>query len=104
MKVRPRNLDEFKNKMNHFTYATITSLRQQERTSKEECESTASAIVSLKEKITPEIMELIKEQRLGYLVEGSRFSKCSRGVRSKVKYYFFLKNHYNFFNKIFSIG
>ena len=88
LKNRPRNLDDFKMKINHYTYAMITSLRQQERTSKEECESTASAIVSLKEKISPEIMELIKEQRLGYLVEGSRFSKYTRGVRSKEKFWY----------------
>lgn len=88
LKLRPSNFDDFKAKINTMTYATITTLRQQERTSKEECESTASAIVSLKEKITPEVMALIKAQRLGYLVEGSRFSKYSRGVRSKDKFWY----------------
>lgn len=88
LKLRPSNFDDFKSKINTMTYATITTLRQQERTSKEECESTASAIVSLKEKITPEVMALIKAQRLGYLVEGSRFSKYSRGVRSKDKFWY----------------
>lgn len=88
LKNRPLNLDDFKHKIQSLTYSNITSLRQQERTSKEECESTASAIVTLKEKITPEIMALIKAQRLGYLVEGSRFSKYSRGVRSKDKFWY----------------
>lgn len=88
LKNRPVNLDDFKLKIQSLTYSNITTLRQQERTSKEECESTASAIVTLKEKITPEIMALIKAQRLGYLVEGSRFSKYSRGVRSKDKFWY----------------
>lgn len=88
LKERPGNLEDFKAKINTFTYGKITQLRQQERTSKEECESTASAIVKLKEKITPEIIELIKEQRLGFLVEGTRFSKYSRGARSKDKFWY----------------
>ncbi|XP_019551722.2 engulfment and cell motility protein 1 [Aedes albopictus] len=85
---RPASLEDFKTKINTFTYNTITTLRQQERTSREECESTASAIVSLKEKITPEIMSLIKEQRLGYLVVGTRFSKYSGGKRERDKYWY----------------
>lgn len=88
LKERPGNLEDFKTKINSFTYSKITQLRQQERTSKEECESTASAIVKLKEKITPTIIALIKEQRLGFLVEGTRFSKYSRGARSKDKFWY----------------
>lgn len=85
---KPNNLDNFKTKIQSLTYTNITALRQQERSSKEEWESSASAIVSLKEKITPEIIALIKSQRLGYLVEGTRFSKYSRGVRSKDKFWY----------------
>lgn len=88
LRMHPSQLDEFRIKIKLLTYAAITTLRQQERTSKEECESTASAIVSLKEKITPEIMSLIQEQRLSFLVEGSRFSKYVRGVRSKDKFWY----------------
>lgn len=70
LKQRPDNLEDFRGKIAHFTYQTITNLRQQERTSKEECDSTASAIVKLKEKISPHILDLIKQQRLAFLVEG----------------------------------
>lgn len=72
LKQRPDNLEDFRGKIAHFTYQTITNLRQQERTSKEECDSTASAIVKLKEKISPHILHLIKQQRLAFLVEGER--------------------------------
>jgi engulfment and cell motility protein 1 len=86
--ARPRDFESFRQKMNELSYFKITEMRQQERTAREECESTASAIVSLKEKIRPEIIALIREQRLGYLVEGTRFSKFVRGNRSKDKFWY----------------
>ncbi|XP_073825310.1 engulfment and cell motility Ced-12 [Musca autumnalis] len=88
LKQKPDNFEDFRGKIAHFTYQTITNLRQQERTSKEECDSTASAIVKLKEKISPHILDLIKQQRLAFLVEGTRFSKYSRGARSKDKFWY----------------
>jgi engulfment/cell motility protein 1 len=57
-------------------------------TARKECESTASAIIALKEKLRPEIMAIIREQRLGFLVEGTKFSKFNRGVRSKDKFWY----------------
>lgn len=86
--ARPRDFESFRQKMNELSYFKITEMRQQERQAREECESTASAIVSLKEKIRPEIIALIREQRLGYLVEGTRFSKFIRGTRSKDKFWY----------------
>ena len=85
---RPLNLEDFRTKIQSLTYSTITALRQQERTSKEDIESTAAAIVNLKTKITPEIIDLIKKQRLAYLVEGTRFSKYTRGTRNKDKFWY----------------
>lgn len=85
---RPVSLDDFRAKIAHYTYATITTLRQQERTSKEECKSSASAIVSLKEKITPGIRRLIEQQRFNYLAEGTRFSKYVGSNRVKDKYWY----------------
>lgn len=85
---RPLHLEDFRAKIQSLTYTTITALRQQERTSKEDIESTAAAIVNLKTKITPEIVELIKRQRLAYLVEGTRFSKYTRGTRNKDKFWY----------------
>ncbi|XP_034473794.1 engulfment and cell motility protein 1 [Drosophila innubila] len=88
LKLRPENLEDFRSKIALLTYQQITTLRQQERTSKEECDSTASAIVKLKEKISPQIVELIKQQRLSFLVEGTRFSKYLRGTRTKDKFWY----------------
>lgn len=86
--TRPRDFENFRQRMGELSYAKITEMRQQERTAREECESTASAIVSLKEKLRPEILCLIREQRLGFLVEGTRFSKFIRGTRSKDKFWY----------------
>lgn len=85
---RPREFENFRIKMNEMSYSKIQDLRQQELAAKKVCESTASAIVSLKEKIRPEIVALIREQRLLYLVEGTRFSRYQRGQRSKDKFWY----------------
>lgn len=85
---RPNNLEDFKSKISALTYQKITALRMQERDTKDECESTAYAIVKLKEKISPEIESLIKAERLGFLVDGTRFPKYVRGHRSKDKFWY----------------
>ncbi|XP_075224621.1 engulfment and cell motility Ced-12 [Lycorma delicatula] len=86
---QPAGLDKFKQRLQVLTYAEITNLWQQERTSREKWESHARPIVELKEQITPEIMELIQQQRLGFLVEGTRFTKYSqRGQRIKDKFWY----------------
>lgn len=74
---QPAAMDKFKNKLSMLTYSEITNLWQQERTNREEWESHARPIMQLKEMITPEIMDLIQQQRLGFLVEGTRFTKYS---------------------------
>jgi len=82
---QPPNFDQFKLKLSHLTYAEITNLWQQERRHKEEWESQAKPIVELREQVKPEIMQLIKQQRLNYLVEGTRFLKYNKGGRMKGK-------------------
>ncbi|XP_058791018.1 engulfment and cell motility protein 1 isoform X2 [Phymastichus coffea] len=85
---RPTGLDKFKNKLQQLTYSHITNLWQQERTNREEWESHARPIVELKEQITPDIMALIQQQRLGFLVEGTRFTKYSARGRIKDKFWY----------------
>lgn len=85
----PKGLDKFRQRINQLTYGEITQIWQQERTNREVWESHAKPIVELKEKITPEIIELIQQQRLGVLVGGTRFKKYSaRGQRVKDKFWF----------------
>ena len=84
---QPSALDKFRAKLFFLTYSEITNLWQQERTSREEWESHARPIVELKEMITPDILDLIKQQRLGFLVEGTRFTKYYQ--RGQVMFYWF---------------
>ncbi|KAI4504552.1 hypothetical protein M0802_000102 [Mischocyttarus mexicanus] len=89
LQFKPMGLDIFRSKLQQLTYSTITNLWQQERTSREEWESHARPIVELREQITPEILELIQQERLGFLVEGTRFMKYSaRGQRVKDKFWY----------------
>lgn len=89
LSAAPKGFDKFRQKINQLTYTEITQLWQQERNNREEWESTARPIVELKEKITPEIIDLIQQQRLGVLVGGTRFKKyTSRGQRMKDKFWF----------------
>lgn len=86
---QPSALDKFRAKLFFLTYSEITNLWQQERTNREEWESHARPIVELKEMITPEILDLIKQQRLSFLVDGTRFTKYSqRGQRIKDKFWY----------------
>ncbi|CAK1540722.1 unnamed protein product [Leptosia nina] len=83
----PKSFDKFRQKVKELTYNEITHLWQQERTNREVWESHAKPIVELKEKITPEIIDLIQQQRLGVLVGGTRFKKYMK-INRKDKFWF----------------
>ncbi|UYV78258.1 ELMO3 [Cordylochernes scorpioides] len=85
----PQTLEKFKARLATLTYNEITNLWQQERSSREEWESQARPIVELREQITPEILQLIRQQRLLYLCEGTLFTKYStKGQRIKDKFWY----------------
>ncbi|XP_076318305.1 engulfment and cell motility Ced-12 [Tachypleus tridentatus] len=85
----PTTLDKFRNKLALLPYSEIMNLWQQDRANKEEWESQAKPIVELREQITPEIMDLIQQQRLQYLCEGTMFTKySSKGQRVKDKFWY----------------
>ncbi|XP_046388664.1 engulfment and cell motility protein 1 [Ischnura elegans] len=87
--MQPQGLEKFRSNLQLLTYSEITNLWQQERTSREEWESHARPIVELREQIAPEILELVQQQRLGFLVEGTRFTKYSmKGLRIKDKFWY----------------
>lgn len=88
LQIYPISLDKFKLKMQQLTYSEIRQIWQQERTIREEWESHAKPIVELRDQIRPEIMDLIKQQRLGLLVNGTRFTKYTSRGRIKDKFWF----------------
>jgi len=77
------NFDKFKLKLASLSYSVITSLWQKERSSREEWENKAFAILELRDMVKTEIIDLIKQQRLLYLTEGTRFDKYSnKGINN----------------------
>ncbi|KAL1255926.1 hypothetical protein QQF64_013987, partial [Cirrhinus molitorella] len=73
--IKPNSLDQFKSRLQNLSYTEILKLRQSERMNQEDFQS--RPILELREKIQPEIMELIKQQRLNRLCEGTCFRKIS---------------------------
>ncbi|XP_066479570.1 engulfment and cell motility protein 2 isoform X4 [Tiliqua scincoides] len=100
---KPSSLDQFKSKLRSLSYSEILRLRQSERMSQDDFQS--PPIVELREKIQPEILELIKQQRLNRLCEGSSFRKignrrrqerfwyCRLALNHKVLHYGDLEEH-----------
>lgn len=87
LETQPGTFEQLKIKLNALTYAEITNLWLQERRHKEEWESQAKPIMELREQIKPEVIDLIKQQRLNYLVEGTLF-KNHTGNRRKYKHWY----------------
>ncbi|XP_062822877.1 engulfment and cell motility protein 2 isoform X1 [Anolis carolinensis] len=100
---KPSSLDQFKSKLRSLSYSEILRLRQSERMSQDDFQS--PPIVELRQKIQPEILELIKQQRLNRLCEGSSFRKignrrrqerfwyCRLALNHKVLHYGDLEDH-----------
>nr|XP_028591565.1 engulfment and cell motility protein 2 isoform X4 [Podarcis muralis] len=78
---KPSSLDQFKSKLRSLSYSEILRLRQSERMSQDDFHS--PPIMELREKIQPEILELIKQQRLNRLCEGSSFRKIGNRRRQE---------------------
>ncbi|XP_026543269.1 engulfment and cell motility protein 2 isoform X2 [Notechis scutatus] len=79
--TKPPSLDQFKGKLRSLGYSEVLRLRQSERMSQDDFQS--PPIVELREKIQPEILELIKQQRLNRLCEGSSFRKMGNRRRQE---------------------
>ncbi|XP_071958980.1 engulfment and cell motility protein 2-like [Antedon mediterranea] len=78
---------KFRTRLGQLSYNEILRLRNVERSKKEEWDSQAPPVVALREKIKPEILDVIKRQRLNFLKEGMQFPKIARG-RSTGKFWY----------------
>nr|XP_046197820.1 engulfment and cell motility protein 2 isoform X2 [Oncorhynchus gorbuscha] len=79
--MKPSSLDQLKGKLRGLSYSEILRLRQSERMSQDDFQS--PPIIELRERIQPEILELIKQQRLNRLCEGSCFRKLGNRRRQE---------------------
>ncbi|XP_040024489.1 engulfment and cell motility protein 3-like isoform X1 [Gasterosteus aculeatus] len=82
---KPTSLELFKNKVNALNYSEILKLRQTERLHQEE--TLALPAVELKERLKPELLELIRQQRLNRLCQGTMFRKISSRRRQDKLWY-----------------
>lgn len=71
------SFERLRMKLSSLSYNEIQSLWKKERSSREEWENKAKAILQLREVIAPNIMKLIQRQRLQFLTEGTQFGKYS---------------------------
>ncbi|KAI7794771.1 putative engulfment and cell motility protein 2 [Triplophysa rosa] len=83
--MKPSSLEQMRVKLRSLSYAEILRLRQSERMSQDDFQS--PPIIELRERIQPEILELIKQQRLNRLCEGSGFRKLGNRRRQE-KFWF----------------
>ncbi|KAK1887579.1 Engulfment and cell motility protein 3 [Dissostichus eleginoides] len=82
---KPTSLELFKNKVNALNYSEILKLRQTERLHQEE--TLAPPVLELKERLKPELLELIRQQRLNRLCQGTMFRKISNRRRQDKLWY-----------------
>ncbi|XP_061449853.1 engulfment and cell motility protein 3 isoform X2 [Rhineura floridana] len=73
--LRPTSLELFKSRVNTLNYSEILRLRQTERMHQEEI--LAAPVLELRERLKPELLKLIQQQRLLHLCEGTLFRKIS---------------------------
>lgn len=84
---KPESIERFKTKVFSLSYQQILQLMQQEFQERNILDSQSKPVVELREKILPEIKDLVRQQRLTQLVDGQLFNKVlSR--RQKEKHWF----------------
>uniref|UniRef100_A0A8C2IH03 Engulfment and cell motility 2 n=2 Tax=Cyprinus carpio TaxID=7962 RepID=A0A8C2IH03_CYPCA len=83
--MKPPSLEQLRVKLRSLSYSEVLRLRQSERMSQDDFQS--PPIIDLRERIQPEILELIKQQRLSRLCEGSCFRKLGNRRRQE-KFWF----------------
>jgi len=86
LQTMPTNADQLKSSLSNLPYAKIAEIWSAERKQKEEWDTQAKPIQELRKKIEPEMLDLIKQQRLNYLVNGTHFPLPK--ARSSAKYTF----------------
>ncbi|XP_062477172.1 engulfment and cell motility protein 3 isoform X2 [Pezoporus occidentalis] len=85
LSLKPTSLELFKTRVNALNYSEIMKLRQTERLHQEE--TLAVPVLELRERLKPELLELVRQQRLLHLCEGTLFRKISSRRRQDKLWY-----------------
>ena len=80
------SLDSFRHKLSGLPYSAILKKREQEREDKEQFDSQAAPVLELQEQVKPEIIDLIRQQRLNFMEKGTVFHKISNKRRDKSRW------------------
>ncbi|EOB05237.1 Engulfment and cell motility protein 3, partial [Anas platyrhynchos] len=93
LSLKPTSLELFKTRVNALNYSEILKLRQTERLHQEE--TLAVPVLELRERLKPELLELIRQQRLLRLCEGTLLFRkiSSRRRQDKLWYCRLSPNH-----------
>ncbi|XP_068022709.1 engulfment and cell motility protein 3 isoform X2 [Melanerpes formicivorus] len=85
LSLKPTSLELFKSRVNALNYSEILRLRQTERLHQEE--TLALPVLELRERLKPQLLELVRQQRLLHLCRGSLFRKISTRRRQDKLWY-----------------
>ncbi|NXN10749.1 ELMO3 protein, partial [Indicator maculatus] len=85
LSLKPTSLELFKSRVNALNYSEILRLRQTERLHQEE--TLVLPVLELRERLKPELLELVRQQRLLHLCRGSLFRKISTRRRQDKLWY-----------------
>uniref|UniRef100_A0A8D2KS83 Engulfment and cell motility 3 n=1 Tax=Varanus komodoensis TaxID=61221 RepID=A0A8D2KS83_VARKO len=94
LNLKPTSLELFKSRVNALNYSEILRLRQTERMHQEEI--LAAPVLELRERLKPELLKLIQQQRLLHLCEGTLFRKISSRRRQDKLWYCRLSPNHKF--------
>ncbi|XP_039183537.1 engulfment and cell motility protein 3 isoform X1 [Crotalus tigris] len=92
--LKPTSLELFKSRVNALNYSEILRLRQTERMHQEEI--LPVPVLELRERLKPELIKLIQQQRLLHLCEGTLFRKISTRRRQDKLWYCRLSPNHKF--------
>ncbi|XP_065827546.1 engulfment and cell motility protein 1-like [Oscarella lobularis] len=84
----PQTIEHLKNILWGLTYQKIMDIIEGEKAAKEELTSQAVPVKNLREVIRPEIVRLVKEQRIAFLVKGTHFHTYSAGRPRKGSFWY----------------
>eukprot|EP00794_Sanderia_malayensis_P019162 gene19162-21082_t len=85
---KPDSIEIFKNKLFSLSYQQILKLMQREFQERNILDSQSKPVVELREKVLPEIEDIVRQQRLAQLVDGQLFNKVSNRGKQKGGFWF----------------
>lgn len=83
----PHTFDSLKTQLNQLSFSTIQEERQREIEAKEEKKTQTKPIKELRKMIEPEIMDVIKQQRINRMMEGFNYSSTHRHNNRQPSYW-----------------